>query len=230
MTAPRLDPPRLDPPRLDPPWLTLDLATDMPVLSWAVNRPGLVRARRILWREVRNADLPEHLDVVTWLDAQLAARGATDAVCFLTSCDIAQFTTAEARADGIRARAVATVGLSNAESVGHRLPAAAHGWGTINIAVEIGAGLTEAARLEALSIATQARTAAIMAAGIRLPTGPATGTGTDCIAIAAPDGDTRYAGLHTGTGEAVGRAVHTAVARGVALWQATGTIRRARHG
>jgi len=221
--------PRLDPPRLDPPWLTLDLAGEMPVLSWAVNRPGLVRARRILWREVRNADLPEHLDVAHWLDAQLAARQARDAVCFLTSCDIARFTTAEACADGIRARAVATVGLSNAESVGHRL-SASHGWGTINIAVEIGAGLTEAARLEALSIATEARTAAIMAADIPLATGPATGTGTDCIAIAAPAGDTRYAGLHTGAGEAVGRAVHAAVARGVALWQSEETTAAARHG
>jgi len=222
--------PRLDPPRLDRPWLTLDLAGEMPVLSWAVNRPGLVRARRILWREVRNADLPEHLDVAHWLDAELAAHGAPDAVCFLTSCDISQFTTAEACADGIHARAVATVGLSNAESVGHRLPPATHGWGTINITVEIGAGLTEGARLEALSIAAQARTAAIMAAGIALPTGPATGTGTDCIAIAAPAGDTRYAGLHTGAGEAVGRAVHAAVARGVTLWQSRDTISEARHG
>lgn len=217
-------------PRLEPPWLTLDLAGEMPVLSWALNRPGLVPARRILWREVRNADLPEDLDAALWLDAQLAARDARDAVCFLTSCDISQFTLAEARADGVHARAVATVGLSNAEAVGHRLPPAAQGWGTINIAVEIGAGLTEAARLEALGIATQARTAAVMAAGMTLPTGLATGTGTDCIAIAAPKGDIRYAGMHTGTGEAVGRAVHDAVARGVALWQASDITREARHG
>ena len=225
-----MTPPRLAPPHLDPPWLTLDLAREMPVLSWSVNRPGLVRARRILWREVRNADLPQDLDVTEWLDAQLAAREARDAVCFLTSCDIAQFTVAMAQADGITARAVATVGLSNAESVGTRLPPAAHGWGTINIAVEIGTGLSEAARIEALSIATQARTAAILAAGIPLTTGPATGTGTDCIAIAAPAGTTRYAGLHTGAGEAVGRAVWDAVARGVALWQASDMAREARHG
>ena len=217
-------------PRLDPPWLTLDLGAEMPVLSWAVNRPGLVRARRILWREVRNADLPEHLDVNDWLDAQLAARAAQDAICFLTSCNIAHFTEGHAEADEITARALATVGLSNAESVGIRLPRAAHGWGTINIAVVIGAGLTEAARLEALSIASQARTAAIMAADIRLATGPATGTGTDCIAIAAPEGQTRYAGLHTGVGEAVGRAVREAVARGVALWQARDMATEARHG
>ncbi len=216
--------------RHDHPWLALDLGAHMPVLSWAVNRPGLVRARRILWREVRNADLPEDLDVAAWLDAELAARGASDTVCFLTSCNIAQVTEATACAEGIRARAVATVGLTNAESVGTRLPPAAHGWGTINIAVALSEGLTEGARLEALSIITQARTAALMQSGLRLVTGPVTGTGTDCVALAAPEGATRYAGLHTATGEAIGRAVLDAVARGVVLWQASDAAREARHG
>lgn len=219
-----MTPPRPAPPSLDPPWLCLDLAAEMPVLSWAVNRPGLVRARRILWREVRNADLPEDLDAIAWLDSELAARGARDAVCFLTSCDIARFCETRAEAEGTRARAVATVGLSNVESVGARLPHGTDGWGTINIAVEIDTGLSEGARLEAMSIAAQARTAAVMAAGVTLSTGPATGTGTDCIAIAAPEGATSYAGLHTGVGEAVGRAVLEAVTRGVTLWQAQPTL------
>jgi adenosylcobinamide amidohydrolase len=214
----------------DHPWLALDLGTEMPVLSWAVNRPGLVRARRILWREVRNADLPEGLDVNTWLDAELAARDASDAVCFLTSCDIAQVCEARAEADGIRARAVATVGLTNAESVGTRLPPAARGWGTINIAVTLSEGLAEAARIEALSIIAQARTAALLHSGLRLPTGPVTGTGTDCIALAAPEGATRYAGLHTATGEAIGRAVLDAVTRGLAIWHKSDALREARHG
>ncbi|MGR3481375.1 hypothetical protein [Salipiger marinus] len=43
------------------------------MLSWALNRPGYVRARRILWREVRNADLPPDLDVRAWLAAELDA-------------------------------------------------------------------------------------------------------------------------------------------------------------
>lgn len=214
----------------DHPWLTLDLGAEMPVLSWAVNRPGLVRARRILWREVRNADLPEGLDVEAWLTRELAARDALDAVCFLTSCNIAQVCESRADVDGIRARAVATVGLSNAESVGTRLPPAAHGWGTINIAVQLSEGLTEGARIEALSLVAEARTAALVQSGLRLPTGPVTGTGTDCIALAAPEGATRYAGLHTATGEALGRAVLDAMTRGIALWQQSDAAREARHG
>ncbi|MFU8835978.1 adenosylcobinamide amidohydrolase [Roseovarius autotrophicus] len=216
--------------RHDHPWLTLDLGAEMPVLSWAVNRPGLVRARRILWREVRNADLPEGLDVEAWLTRELAARGTSDAVCFLTSCNIAQVCEAHTEVAGIRARAVATVGLSNAESVGTRLPPASHGWGTINIAVQLSEGLTEGARIEALSIATQARTAALMQSGLCLSTGPVTGTGTDCVALAAPEGATRYAGLHTALGEALGRAVRDAVTRGIALWQSSDAAREARHG
>ncbi|MFO7759345.1 MAG: adenosylcobinamide amidohydrolase [Roseovarius sp.] len=202
------------------PWLCLDLAHEMPVLSWAVNRPGLVLARRILWREVRNADLPEDVDVEDWLDRELTARDALDAVCFLTSCDIGAHVERSARAGPVSARAVATVGLSNAERVGTRLPTAAHDWGTINIAVEIDTGLTDTARIEALSIAAQARTVAVTEAGLELTTGIATGTGTDCIAIAASDGDIRYAGLHTEVGEAVGRAVHEAVSQGARAWVA----------
>ncbi|MEQ9259084.1 MAG: adenosylcobinamide amidohydrolase [Roseovarius sp.] len=200
------------------PWLEFDLGGEMRVLSWAVNRPGLVGARRILWREVRNADLTEELDVEVWLEAELLARGAADAVTFLTSCDIGRFRQAEARVGGVEALALATVGLSNAERVGHRLAPESRDWGTINVALRLSCGLTEAAMLEAMSIATQARTAAVMEAHLPLAPGPATGTGTDCVAVAAPEGAERYAGLHTEIGEAVGRAVYTAVREGARDW------------
>jgi len=206
---------------LDRPWLRLDLGGRMRVLSWAVNRPGIVTARQILWREVRNADLPEDLDVSEWFGAQLAARGAGEAVAFLTSRDVRAHVDRSARAGAARARAVATVGLSNAERVGTRLDRSGHDWGTINIAVVIDAaqgGLSEGALIEAMSIAAQARTAAVIEAGPDLPTGRATGTGTDCIAVAAPTGPMDYAGLHTETGEAVGRAVYDAVLAGTRDW------------
>ena len=207
--------------RLDRPWLEFDLGRDMQVLSWAVNRPGSVRARRILWREVRNADLPEDLDVQGWLGAELVARGAGDAVTFLTSRDIRHHTTMTATAGGVEAQAVATVGLSNAERVGHRVDRAGTDWGTINVALRVDCGLTDAAMLEAMSIAVQARTAAVMDVDMPLAPGRATGTGTDCVAVAAPPGAARYAGLHTDIGEAVGRAVYGAVLDGARDWMAT---------
>ncbi len=214
---------------LDRPWLSFDLGSEMTVLSWSVNRPGYVRARRILWREIRNADLPPDLDVRAWLVRELDARGAADAPCMLTSRRLDAHVSRSARAGAVEARAVATVGLSNAERVGTRMDRAGRDWdrdlaahfGTINLAVRLDHPLSPTGMLEALSIAAQARTAAVLEAGLRLPVGPATGTGTDCIALAAPAGADDYAGLHTDCGVALGRAAFDAVLRGARDWLAT---------
>ncbi|MCR9127275.1 MAG: adenosylcobinamide amidohydrolase [Rhodobacteraceae bacterium] len=204
--------------RLDPPWLIWDLGAPHRVLSWSLTRPGMVTADRILWREVRNADLPRDFDVLTWFRTQLAQRGQADAVAMLTSRDLAAYETASHQADGVTAQCLATVGLSNAERIGTRMDRGNQDWGTINVAVRVDAALAPAALIETLSIATQARTAAIIDTAHRLPDGIATGTGTDCIAVAAPPGDLPYAGLHTAVGEAVGAAVYRAVRAGARAW------------
>ncbi len=203
---------------LERPWLTFDLGTRMQVLSWAINRPGFVKANRILWREVRNADLPQDMDVHGWLGDTLEARDDSDAVCFLTSRDVGFFTQASAEVGDAVAHCVATVGLSNAERVGHRVDRSNFDWGTINIAVALQSGLSQTGLIEALTIAAQARTAAILELGLALPTGIATGTGTDCIAVAAPQSSADYAGLHTEIGEAIGRAVYDATLEGGRDW------------
>ncbi|MDN5788601.1 adenosylcobinamide amidohydrolase [Pseudorhodobacter sp.] len=202
------------------PWLEFDLGAEMRVLSWAVNRPGFAMTRRIRWREVRNADLPKTLDVGDWLDDELAAVNASDAVAFLTSANITRFTTATVKVGRCTAQCVATVGLSNAERVGQRMARAKGDCGTINIAVRLNCGLTRPALIEALSIATQARTAAVMEVDLTLATGRATGTGTDCIAIAARPGPALYAGLDTDIGEALGAAVYRATLKGAREWKA----------
>ncbi|MBK5934186.1 adenosylcobinamide amidohydrolase [Rhodovulum imhoffii] len=204
---------------LSPPWLEADLGAPHRVLSWASHRPGFVTARRVLWREVRNADLTLDLDVGTWLRAQLAARDAKDAVTMLTSRCLEGHVRRFAQVGRARAECIATVGLSNAERIGSRL-GVGQGWGTINLLVHLSPGLTETALIEAVSIAAQARTTAILDAGIVLPTGQATGTGTDCIVLAALSGDMEFCGLHTEIGEALGRAVYESVAQGAADWLA----------
>lgn len=203
---------------LDRPWLDWDLGTPHRVLSWSLTNPGFVTARHITWREVRNADLPRDFDVLSWFRDQLAARDRAQAVAMLTSRDLTAFEQAQATVDGTTARCVATVGLSNAERIGHRIDRSTHDWGTINIALCTDAALTDAALLELSSIVTQARTAAILDTAHHLPPGPATGTGTDCIAVAAPPGDQPFAGMHTALGEAAGRAVYDAVRRGAQVW------------
>lgn len=201
------------------------LPREMRVLSWAPHGAGYVRAGAILWREVKNADLTPGFDAESWLSAQMPAG----AVGMLTSRDIGTFHQARAEAEGIRAWCVATAGLSNAESVGRRRPWHSADYGTINLGIALEAGLTETAQLEAMSIAVQARTAGVMAAGLALPTGPATGTGTDCVALACDAGPGRYAGLHTAVGEALGAAVLEAVGQACKawmLWREAEVIRR----
>lgn len=201
------------------PWLVADLGRPMRVLSWSLNRPGFVTARRIVWREVRNADLPRDLDAGAWFAMELARAGFSDAVGLLTSRSVARHVAATVTVEGVTADCLATVGLSNAERVGTRV-AAVEAAGTVNVALALSPGLTEGALVEALSVAAEARTAAVMEHGPLLPAGRATGTGTDCIAVAAPAGEAQHAGLHTAPGEAAGRAVLEAVGRGVRDWMA----------
>ncbi len=213
---------------LDRPWLKVRLPRPMRVLSWAPVGAGFRSADTILWREVRNADLTPGFDAEGWLAGQMPDPGA---VAMLTSRDVSTFLQGTARVEGITAACVVTAGLSNAESVGRRLPYhtadESSGYGTINIAVVLDAALTEAAQIEALSVAVQARTAAVIAGGLDLPTGIATGTGTDCIALACDAGEGRYAGLHTAAGEAIGAAVRDTMTRAVADWLAWREAKRA---
>lgn len=206
---------------LDPPWLVADLGRPLRTLGWTLNRPGFATASRVAWREVRNADLGPDLDVAAWLAGELAARGLADAPTMLTSRTLARHVVARAEVAGAVADCIATVGLSNGERVGARAVPGRGLWGTINLAVRLSAPLADGALVEALGIAAEARTAAVIDASPDRPGGRITGTGTDCIVVAAPPGDGAYAGLHTPAGEALGRAVYDAVRAGADDWWAT---------
>ncbi len=88
--------------------------------------------------------------------------------------------------------------------------------GTINIAVAISQAVAAPVLAEAIQIAVEARVLAVQQAAVmsRRSGLPATGTGTDCIVVAAPDrtandgsGAIGYCGKHTVLGELIGRAV-----------------------
>lgn len=202
--------------RLTPPWLLADLGRQRRVLSFAPHRPGFEAARHILLRQVRDAELGPELDATRWLAAEMARIGHAGAVGMMTSRALRHHRLACAGP----VACLATVGLGNAERVGRRRMVPPRGHGTINIVLLVEEGLTDAAMIEALSIVAEARTAAILSAGIELPTGRATGTGTDCIAVACDAGGTAFAGLHTALGEAIGAAVHDAVLAGALAWMA----------
>lgn len=204
----------------DKPWLKADLGGLFEVLSWAPYRPGFVQASEIWWREVRNEDLTEDFDAIHWLKTEITSCDPVDCVCFLTSRDVSLHHSASATVEGIRVDTLATVGLGNVETVGSRCGRSS-GFGTINIATQVHANMSEMAKIEALTIIAEARTAAIMETEITLPEGRATGTGTDCIALAsAIDGERHdYAGLHTALGEAIGKSVRETVLAGARSYQ-----------
>ena len=72
----------------------------------------------------------------------------------------------------------------------------------------------------------EARTLAMIEAGLKSPLSGniATGTGTDCLAVAAPVGEAaklKYAGKHTAMGHVIGKTVHKSVTAGIRCWLET---------
>lgn len=200
------------------PFLVAEFAEPQAMLSWSLTRPGFTTARKVAWLEVRNDDLAIDVDPTLLLETRMAAAGHGDSVHLMTSRDIRHHHLAEAGSGLVKAACLATVGLGNAGRVGAR-PATTSPFGTINLLVHVDRPLASGAMIEAISIATQARTAAIIDLDWRLDGRPATGTGTDCIVVATPHGEgEQFAGLHTDTGAALGRAVYNAVHEGGLVW------------
>lgn len=188
-------------------------------------RPGVVTANRVAWLEVRNADLPADADPFEIIGERVSAAGLDDAVVLVTSRDIRRYHQHRVRVEDVHAHCLTTAGLSNSERVGMRLHMPPPFAGTINTLMHLSLPLTEGAMLEALSIATEARTTAVLEAGLHRGGQHITGTGTDCIAIACPlpDDDAvrsaPYAGKHTAIGEAVGAAVYHATVTAIVDWK-----------
>jgi len=189
-------------------------------LSWAPRHGGLRRTRAVAWRQTSDAELDLKTDADALLAASLAEADLADAVGMLTARDLSTFEDVTLSHEGISARCVVTVGLSNALAAGD--PPGPLVVGTINLLCSVSRALAEPALVEACALAAEARTAALYER--RFPsrrTGkPSTGTGTDCIVITAPDesGGERWVGKHTLLGSLIGGAVREACGRGIARW------------
>lgn len=201
------------------PFLVAEFTTPQTMLSWSLTRPGYVVARSVAWLSVRDDDLSLDIDPAVFLKNRMKAAGHGEAVQLMTSRDVKHHHLKQASFGGTTATCLATVGLGNAGRVGED-PAGGRMAGTINLLAHVDQPLSQAAMVEAISIAAEARTAAIIDLDWRPQGTTTTGTGTDCIVIAAPcEGAPRqFAGLHTDIGAAIGRAVHHAVSEGGETW------------
>lgn len=191
---------------------------DLPALVWRFPAPmraiataphgGGIGSRR--W--VLNAQVPpkyarrdpdHHLGKIG-VSLGLPGRG----VGLLTAADVRSFTTGED--GGVEVRA--TIGL------GHPIRAAAPDElrrvplvGTINIVVSLPERLSDAALVNAVATATEAKTQALHDAGIA-----GTGTATDALCIVCPDEGRPhdFGGPRSVWGARLARAVHAAVVAG----------------
>lgn len=211
--------------------LVVRFAAEQAFVSWALVNGGRTRGRAVVWRYVDDHELGLDADPEEVLRSALRAARAVDAVGLLTSRALATYSDCRRSLGGIDVRCIATVGLTNALRAGDAPlddgTRASGSAGTINLLCHVARPMREEAMLEALALAAEARTAAILEAGVssRRSGAAATGTGTDCIVIAAPLGDharhedaIRFAGKHTSAGHLIGAVVLDAIRDGVARW------------
>lgn len=123
---------------------------------------------------------------------------------------------------------IATTGIANARRAGD--PADSDEWqscqrhvGTINIALFTNANLSDAAKVEALQLIAEAKTAACHDGDVISPISGlvATGTGTDASAVFSdPEGiPVDYCGKHVVMGEIIGSLVYDVVQEGIEACQ-----------
>lgn len=204
-------------------WLIVEFAEPQVVLSWAIVGGGLRRARTVAWYEVEERELRPPVDPRRFLRQRLEEGAMAQAVGLLTSRSLDSYVDVQRSYGSWSARCVATVGLGNAVRIGDP-PGPTGRIGTVNLLCSLSGALGENALVEALALASEARTAAVLEA--RVPSAvsglAATGTGTDCIVVsAAAEGVAlEYAGKHTVVGHLIGAAVSEAIGRGAEVWKA----------
>ncbi|MBS0521283.1 MAG: adenosylcobinamide amidohydrolase [Proteobacteria bacterium] len=204
-----------------PEYLAVRFPEAQRTLGWTLLHPGFALVDTVAWIEVRNADLTPEIDAAAFLRDRLRRHQLDHALAFMTARNIGRHHAKQVRVEDVVATCLTTVGLANGERIGSRRPVRSR-VGTINTLVHVSAPLTEGAFLEAISIVAQARTVALLEARHSIDGAPISGTGTDCIVIAAPvsGAPLAAAGLHTAVGEAVGAATYGATKAGALEWQA----------
>ncbi len=215
--------------RLEQEALVLSFPRPVRVLSWAVLNGGFCYADHIINHHVDKDDISFAADPKKWLNGTVRRLGLHGKVVGMAtgvkmqSLEQASFSDRE-----MEATCFATVGSSNALTAGDRADqisiaetVTSH---TINLILLVRPGLSDRAMVEAIQIATEGRVRALHEARIvsTRTSLPATGTGTDCIAVVSLDkGEVPYCGKHTKMGELIGLAAYTAVKKGLARGSAT---------
>jgi adenosylcobinamide amidohydrolase len=213
--------------------LVVDLKKPRRVLSSAPRLGGLVTARSIINHQVPNRfirdgetvpggrrrveDPSRYLGLVAEsLAAPLPCIGLMTAVLMQRLIVLRE------QWDNLWVEGFFTVGVTNAVRAGEPTvePPALSTAGTINIILVTNAALPASAMVTLVQVATESKTASLLAHNVPSHSGlpGATGTGTDAVVVASGDElRLRYGGTHTKIGELVGRLVMEGVTRGLII-------------
>jgi adenosylcobinamide amidohydrolase len=192
---------------------------ELPAFSWRPDAPVRVASTSVLGGGIGerswflNASVPasyEADDPAADLRALATGLGlGGDGVGMLTAKDVRRAVVEED--DGVEV--VATVGLGWPTWAAAPPDAAARvaGVGTVNVLAVVPAALGDAALVNAVATATEAKVQALLEAGV-----PGTGTASDavCVAAAGQGAPEAYGGPRSRWGSSLARAVHRAVLRG----------------
>jgi adenosylcobinamide amidohydrolase len=207
--------------------LVLRLPEKYRTLSWASLGGGWKRANTIINHQIGTNDRAATDAPRQYLAALARSLGhdPRSTVAMMTGVPMRHAAGVSLFRQGLAVAAWCTAGRSNALRVGDPASVESVRPGTINIILLINQALNPPAMVEALQIATEGRVAALGMAAIKsvISHKLATGTGTDCIVVAAPDDLPAhiYCGKHTRLGELIGRAVIRSCTRALASWNHT---------
>jgi adenosylcobinamide hydrolase len=210
----------------NPERVVIESERPLAVLSSAVYGGEKKTARRLINRHVPLSYLTPDpgREIEDWLvQANIVPE---ETVVLLTAADVDCGCLRVIEEETFRLAVFVTAGVSNAARAGQSYPVFWHAPsrqpGTINLIIVIDGKMTEAAMVNAVITATEAKAAALQDLHIKDANGrQATGTTTDAIIIAATQtalaGYTHaYAGVTTPLGNAIGQAVYHSVREVVA--------------
>ena len=203
--------------------LILSFSSSMRTLSWAVLNGGFCHADHVINHHINGQNALFCAQPAPWLEhaaTELGLRGKV--VAMATAVNMQDLVRVSTKSESAQVTCFTTVGCGNALSVGDpaSITLAAPALHTINMILTVQPGLSDEAMVEAVQIVTEGRVRALYEHGIKsCQSGlPATGTGTDCVAIVSlGDRFERYCGKHTQLGELIGTAAYMSVAKGLAL-------------
>lgn len=199
--------------------IELALLENLHALSSAVHPGGFSAANRIInWKVPLTYQCDDPVrDIVKQCKAWECNPDTT--VGLITAAKLTHASVAEFEGDRFKLLCCTTVGTRNAARAGKpRSTFSAYSAGTINVIVLIDGQMTEAAMVNAVITATEAKSAALQQLGIiEMSTGDiATGTTTDAIVIGVTQSASwnavhAYAGAATTIGCSIGEAVYETV-------------------